>query len=124
MPVMPLVEVDGSDGTLPPEQMVSAVPNANMGVVLGVTVTFILADTPHWFGLGVNVYVPEFVLSITAGLQVPLIPLSDVGGSVGAVVPAQKLAILLNFGMMTGLDKISPVLRFVWQPLMSKIKSE
>src|SRR5678815_1499339 len=34
VPVMPLVEVPGKAGTAPPEQMLSEVPNVNVGVVL------------------------------------------------------------------------------------------
>lgn len=67
---------------------------------------------------------PETVLLITEGLQVPVIPFNDVVGKVGAVVPAQKAATLLNFGIITGFDKINPVLRLVVHPLISNSKSE
>ena len=36
-----------------------------------------------------NVYVSELLLSIPAGLQVPVIPFVDVVGSEGTVAPAQ-----------------------------------
>ena len=61
---------------------------------------------------------------ITDGLHVPLIPLLDVVDNVGGVVPAQKGAMLLNVGVNTGLDKISPVKRSVVQPFISNSKSE
>jgi hypothetical protein len=64
------------------------------------------------------------MLLITAGLHVPVIPFIAVDGKVGAVVPAQKALILLNFGMIMGFDKINPVLRLVVQPLISNSKSE
>jgi hypothetical protein len=35
--------------------MVSAVPKLNVGVVLGVTVTFIVTGIPHWAASGVKV---------------------------------------------------------------------
>jgi len=35
--------------------MLSEVPEANIGVVLGVTVTLMVAGTPHWFASGVKV---------------------------------------------------------------------
>lgn len=47
VPAMPLVEVVGSAGTLPPEQMLSDVPNENVGVMLGVTVTFRVTGCAH-----------------------------------------------------------------------------
>ena len=40
----------------------------------------------HRPAAGVNTYVPLAVLSITAGVRVPLTPLGDVGPSNGAVV--------------------------------------
>ena len=55
LPMIPLVDVEGRTGTLPPEQMVSEVPKANTGVAFGITITLIVAGIPHWFGFGVNV---------------------------------------------------------------------
>ena len=54
-PEIPFVEVLGSTGTAPPAQMVSDVPNANVGVVLGVTVIFLVTGRPHCPAAGVNV---------------------------------------------------------------------
>ena len=47
----------------------------------------ICADVPQVPATGVNVYTvrPGFVVLIEEGLQVPLIPSFDFGGSVGAV---------------------------------------
>ena len=77
MPLMPFCDVIGNAGTLLPLQMVSDVPKLNVGVTLGLTVTLSVATFAHWFGLGVNVYVAEFWLSIDDGFHVPVIPLSD-----------------------------------------------
>ena len=55
VPVTPLSDVAGSEGTVPPEQIVSALPKLNVGIVLGVTVTVrlvVVAQTP---AVGVNV---------------------------------------------------------------------
>ena len=45
----------------------------------------------------------EVVLSIVAGFQVPVIPLLEIVGSVGAAAPAQIGAMALNVGTMFGL---------------------
>jgi len=55
---------------------------------------------------------------------VPDKPFNDVAGREGAVVPSQKAAILLNLAMITGFDKMTPVLRLVIHPLMPNSKSE
>ena len=60
-----------------------------------------------------NVYVPEFWLSTTEGLHVPVIPLILVSGNTGAVVPAQKGGTGVNVGTNMGSDKITPVKRLV-----------
>jgi hypothetical protein len=53
----------------------------------GLTTMAICADVPQVPAAGVNVYKvrPAFVVLIEEGLQVPLIPSFDVGGSAGAV---------------------------------------
>ncbi len=60
VPVIPLVEVDGSVGTLPPAQAVRDVPKLNTGVTFGLTVTVKVSLVAHCPELGVNIYVPEF----------------------------------------------------------------
>ena len=60
MPVIPLSDVVGKTGTAPPAHIVSEVPNANVGVMLGVTVTVNVVGITHPPEVGVNVYVPEF----------------------------------------------------------------
>ncbi len=64
------------------------------------------------------------MLFTTAGLQVPVIPLLEVAGSVGAVVPAQNGGIALKVGTYMGSDKMTPVNRLVVQPLITKLKLE
>ena len=59
---------------------------------------------------------------ITAGFQVPLIPLLDVVGSAGAGFPAQKGGMELNVGTNIGSDKMTPVNSSVVHPLMPKMK--
>ena len=46
-PAIPLVELGGNTGTLPPAQIVCAVPKLNVGVVLGITVTLMEVVIPH-----------------------------------------------------------------------------
>jgi hypothetical protein len=55
VPVMPLVEVPGKAGTVPPEHTLSAVPKLNAGVTLGVMVIFLVITFPHEPAVGVNV---------------------------------------------------------------------
>ena len=47
VPVIPLSDELGNAGTVPPAQIVSAVPKLNVGVALGITVTFIVVGSPH-----------------------------------------------------------------------------
>ena len=47
MPVIPLVELLGKAGTLPPLQIVRDTPKLKVGVTLGITVTFIVEGRPH-----------------------------------------------------------------------------
>ena len=55
VPVIPLSDVRGSDGTVPPSQMVSDVPKLNTGVLFGFTVTVSVVTVAHVPGAGVNV---------------------------------------------------------------------
>ena len=76
---------------------------ANAGVTSGLTVTVKVVVVAHWPAVGVNVYVPVAVLLTVAGLQVPVMPLVEVSGKVGAVAPEQIAAIAANVGVMFGL---------------------
>ena len=55
VPVMPFVDGDVNVGTVPPLQIVSDVPNANVGVMFGFTVTVKVAVVAHKPAVGVNV---------------------------------------------------------------------
>jgi hypothetical protein len=55
VPVILLSDVAGKVGTAPPAHIVSEVPNANVGVMLGVTVTVNVAVVAHNPAVGVNV---------------------------------------------------------------------
>ena len=74
MPEILFEDVVDSAGTTPPAQIVRLVPKANVGTILGATVTVNVAGKAHKPAVGVNVYVPEFWLLTTAGFHVPLMP--------------------------------------------------
>ena len=94
---MPLVEVPGNAGG------VSFTHNGGMTAKVGVTgwltVIVMVVVVAHCPAFGVKVYVPEAVLLTVEGAHVPGMPLSDVPGNVGAVVPAQNAAICVNVGI-------------------------
>ena len=52
---------------------------------------------------------PDVVLLTTAGLQVPVIPLVEVVGNVGATEPEQNAGIAANAGVTLGVTVISSV---------------
>ena len=87
VPLIPLVDVVGSVGATDPVQI--GLTAAKAGEMLELTVTSNVVVAAHCPAAGVNVYVPDVVLLTVAGLQVPLIPLVDVVGSVGATDPVQ-----------------------------------
>jgi hypothetical protein len=53
VPVIPLVEVDGSVGATVPEQIAGIA--ANVGVIFGLTVTVNVVVVAHWPAVGVKV---------------------------------------------------------------------
>jgi len=55
-----LVDVVGNAGTVPPAQIVSAVPKLNAGTIFVVTVTVNVAVVAQRPAVGVNVYTAEF----------------------------------------------------------------
>ena len=98
VPLMPFVEIVGKAGAEAPAHNPAGM--AKVGVVLLVTLIFKLAVVAHWPGLGVNVYVPEAVLLIIAGDQEPEIPLLEIEGKAGAVLPLQNAGIAVNVGIV------------------------
>jgi hypothetical protein len=58
----------------------------NVGIICDEMVISIVVTLPHWPAFGVKVYVvvPITEVLITAGFHVPVIPLLDVVGKVGA----------------------------------------
>jgi hypothetical protein len=91
VPVIPLSDVVGKDGTPDPAQIVRDVPKLNAGVMFGLITTLKWVTIAHWPGAGVNVYVPEVVLLTIEGLQLPVIPLVDVEGRTGTIPPEQMV---------------------------------
>ncbi len=57
---MPLLDVLGKAGTVPPAQMVREDPKAKVGGILGSMVTVKLVGVAQRPAVGVKVYVPEF----------------------------------------------------------------
>ena len=55
VPVIPLSDELGNAGTVPPAQIVSAVPKLNVGVIFGFTVTANVVVVAHNPAVGVNV---------------------------------------------------------------------
>ena len=107
VPEIPLSDVVGNIGAAEPEQ-IGAIA-AKVGVTVGVTVISITVDVAHWPASGVKVYVPLTVLLAVAGVQVPIIPLSDVVGNTGATVPEQIGAIAAKVGVTFATTVISKV---------------
>ena len=100
VPVIPLVDVPGNVGAVVPAQNGGIC--VNVGVTGWFTVMLIVVVVAHCPAFGVKVYVPEAVLLIVAGDHVPVIPLVEVPGNAGAVVPAQKAGICVKTGVLPG----------------------
>ena len=96
VPVMPLVDVIGRGASVSPEQIGAMA--ANVGTVFaGLTVIVSVAVAAHCPTAGVNVYVVVAVL-LSAGDQVPVMPLVDVVGRGASVSPEQ----MADTGLKTG----------------------
>lgn len=105
VPTIPLVDVVGKAGTIPPAQIVKLVPKLNTGVTFGFTVTLNVVGNAHRPAVGVNVYEAEFWLSTVDGFHTPVIPFDDVVGNAGTLAPEQIVTLVpkLNVGVMLGL---------------------
>lgn len=108
VPVMPLVDVLDSNGTLPLLQITIPVPNGNTGSVLGFTTIEMVTGNAQVPGLGVNVYCPDVWLLTTPGFQVPGNPLLEVPGKEGGGSPAQMGGKGLKVGKKIGSLKGTP----------------
>ena len=89
VPFIPFVEVVGKvPGVAPTQYGPRAV---NVGMILLLIVTIIVAFSAHWPVVGVKVYiiVPAVEVFIVEGLHVPFIPFVEVVGRVPGVAPTQ-----------------------------------
>ena len=106
VPVIPLLEVVGNADKVAPEHIGATA--LNVGVIFGLTVIVNVAVVAHCPAVGVKVYVVVTVL-LSAGDQVPVMPLVEVVGSAASVAPAQIDATALNVGVIFGLTVIVSV---------------
>ena len=103
VPVIPLFDVVGNAASTAPEQI--AATGVNVGVTFGLTVivnVMVVAQSP---AVGVNVYVVVAVL-LSAGAQVPVIPLFDVVGNAANAAPEQIAATGVKVGVTFGFTVI------------------
>ena len=99
VPLMPLIEVIGNTGATAPTHTAGIA--AKVGVVRAVTVMLNVAVVAQRPAVGVNVYmVIPAVVVLTAGLQVPVMPLVEVVGNTGAAAPAQTAGIAAKIGVI------------------------
>ena len=107
VPVIPFVEVVGKLGAVVFAQ--NGAIALNVGNTFGFTTIsklIVVAQTPV---VGVKVYIPEVVLSTVDGFHVPLMPLFEVVGKIGAVAFAHKLVITVKLGVTFGVTVIDRV---------------
>ena len=109
VPVIPLLEVAGNAGAVLLRQ--SGPIASKTGVTEVAMVMDKVAGSAQAPAAGVKVYtvVPTVLVLITAGYQVPAIPLLEVAGSAGAVLLRQISPITSKVGVVAGVtvtDKI------------------
>ena len=117
VPVIPLDELAGKVTTVAPAQIVVLVPKEKVGTILGLTVTSNVVPNTHPGPVAVKTYLPDLVLSIEAGDQVPLTPFVDVLGNAGAVlfwhmvrdVPNEKVAVVFGVTVVVTVTGIPQV---------------
>ena len=83
--VILLDELTGNVTTLAPSQMVVLLPKEKVGSIFGFTVTVSVVPATHPADVGVNTYVSDRVVSIVAGVHVPVMPLVEVSGNLGTL---------------------------------------
>lgn len=79
------IKLDAGTTTLSSTVILDITASVGSGFVWNVK----LVVSAHWPAAGVNIYFPFALLSTTAGLQLPLIPLVDAAGKTGTVEPTQ-----------------------------------
>ena len=84
VPVIPFVEVVDNNGAVAFAQIGATVLKLGIIVFTFMVKVAVVAQIPV---LGVKVYVPEAVLLTVAGFQIPVIPLLEVVGKLGAAAP-------------------------------------
>ena len=98
--VLALVDDKGNACRVAPVHIGATAGNA--GATFWFTVIINVVVVAHWPAVGVNVYVVVAVL-FNAGVQVPVMPLSDVVGRGASVVPEHIGATAVNVGVTLGL---------------------
>jgi hypothetical protein len=99
VPVMPLVDVVGSTGAVLPAQ--KGRMGVNTGTTRGLTVTLMVVAMAHCPAAGVKVciVVAGLAVLITAGAQVPAIPLLDTSGKTGGTLPTHNVGMGVKAGV-------------------------
>jgi len=85
LPVIPFSETVGRAGGT--ELKHNGPTGAKVGAITSVMLTDMVTSDPHCPASGLNVYgvLPNVVISITEGVQVPVIPLFEMFGNAGGV---------------------------------------
>ena len=114
VPVIPLDKVLERAGISAPKQYVAI---RFKPLKRGNTSMLITISCEHCPSLGVKVYVADSVLLTVEGDHVPVMPLLEVEGKIGAVSPTQIGLMASKLGVIFGLmDKVSAVLVLLRQP--------
>jgi hypothetical protein len=81
-----------------PSQILVSPPMFIIGI--GKTTMGNIAVVAHWPAFGVNVYTPVVMLLTVVGLQVPIMPLVEIVGKIGDILPEQNGIIGINIGVV------------------------
>ncbi|MET3886032.1 uncharacterized membrane protein (DUF485 family) [Chitinophagaceae bacterium OAS944] len=104
--MIPLLELVGKGDNVAPEQIGATA--VNVGITFGLTVIVKVVVVAHCPAPGVNVYVVVAVL-LSAGAQVPVMPLLELVGSGDKVAPEHIGATAVKVGVTFGLTVIVKV---------------
>jgi hypothetical protein len=100
VPFTPFGEAASNVGTEAPEQI--GATSAKSGIVGALIVTLRVCKFEHSPALGVNIYDPELILSITDGDQIPFTPFGEITAKLGDKDPEQYEAVVGNPDGVTG----------------------